>query len=180
MDLLLVSHQIKNEAYSGIYNKMILQIDATKGFRHVEFFLEILGALQTEPVTPLHHIRNAAVTFVWDTQWFQAHAHEPQAEICNQILRLRGNLTHQLICAIPNLTKLTLNWHDSEESDDSLAMRSVVLEPFDEVVLNVYGEPIDINIINHFEQQDTGPKPSGLVSAMRQELDEILTGKDFC
>jgi len=178
MELLLVSHQIKNEAYSGIYNKMMLEIDASKGFRHVEFFLTILETLKT-PFSPLHHIRNAAVTFVWDTQWYQAHSHDPQAEFCNEVLRLRANLVHQLV-TVSNLTKITINWHDSEDSGDSLAMRSLVLEPFDDILLNVHREPIDINIINHFEQQGTGHKPSGLVSAMRREFDEILTGKEFC
>jgi len=157
-----------------------MEINATRGFRHLEFFMTILDTLQNESSSPLHHIRNAAVTFVWDTQWYQAHAHEPQAETCSQVLRLRGNLVYELVCAIPNLKKLTINWHDSEDSGDALAMRSVVLEPFDEIVLNTYGEPIDINIVNHFHQQSTGQKSSVPTCAMRQELEGILMGEDFC
>ena len=158
----------------------MLEINATKGFRHVEFFETILKTLQTEPHTPLRHIRNVTVTFAWDTQWFQAHIHEVHSEICADILRLRANLACDLVRAIDNLTKLTINWHDSEDSGDALAMRNVVLEPFDEIVVNVYGEPIDVNIINHFEQQGTEHNPSTLTTSMRQELDEILDGQDFC
>lgn len=159
---------------------MTLELDATKGFRHLEFFNTILNTLWTEANTPLNHIRNAAITFVWDTQWIQSHAHEFKTELCTQILRIRANLAYQLVCAIPNLTKVTIHWHDSENSNDAILMRNVALEPFDVTPLNKYKEPVDINIINHFEQQDTEHKPSSLISAMRQELDEILAGKDFC
>ncbi|ORX91863.1 hypothetical protein BCR34DRAFT_271431 [Clohesyomyces aquaticus] len=169
LELLLTSKDLSRQAMDWYYDVAVLRIDATGSFTHTTFFEVSLGELTDAAFSPIENIRRVDVTFVWDTVWLrESDAFE---SIYQAMLRQRAEFVVGILKRAPELTNVTIHWHDSVNDDESEALKLDVLEGF-----LTFSDRANVKLEEHYLAPGEEPDSKSLAGMQRMEFQRILDG----
>jgi hypothetical protein len=166
--LLLLSKQLNIEAKSWFYDVATLKIDATASFLHFTFFELALTKLAEAPFSPMENIKNAEITFVWDSTWIRAESNGFAGAVFPVFLKSRVDFIVEILLRAPELRNVKIIWHDSAQDDGAMQVRADTLEPF---IMNINAV---IETEDHYIAPDAKPRASSRAGKQRLEFKAII------
>ncbi|KAF1913290.1 hypothetical protein BDU57DRAFT_522106 [Ampelomyces quisqualis] len=166
VELLLASKQLNQEAKNWFYDVARLRINATGSFAHTSFFEEAFSQITDATFSPMENIRKVEVMFVWDTTWIRSDQTGSVEAIFPALLRQRSDFVHQILSQAPDLTGVTIHWHDSARDDESARLMLDILAPFHTLNANV-------KIEEHYIAADAKPHKRSIAGQRRLEFQRI-------
>lgn len=167
-DLFLISKQLSVEAKKWFYDVATLHIDATASFCHFTFFELALNKIAETPFSPMENIKNAEITFVWDTTWIRAESTGFAGAVFPVFLKSRADFILEILLRAPELQKLKIIWHDSAQDDGAMQLRADTLEPF---IMNLN---VDVETEDHYIAPDAKPRASSGAGKQRLEFQALF------
>lgn len=167
VELLLASKQLNIEAKSWFYDVTVLRIEATGSFAHTSFFEEAFSQITEAAFSPMEDIRRVEITFVWDTTWLRSDQADCAAAIFPALLRQRAIFVAGILAQAPNLSEVTIHWHDSAEDEESVDLMNDVLAGFLGLDATVKVEP-------HYIAADAKPYRKSIAGKQRVEFQRII------
>lgn len=193
-ELLQLCKQVHSEAVQQFRDRCILTIDVNKGFQHFSFFNETMTKLMQEPHSPLKHIRKLRLIITWDSEWLREKCTPPDREIVEgqeyffgYYFGERMQVIRNLVEASPALQKVTIEYHDTEDTTESRAfmadrLAALQMELMDKLWMNAndFPMPVDTEFKEHFSQAGTAHARDSILALRRAEMDRFLqTGLDM-
>lgn len=167
VELLLTSKQLNTEAKSWFYDVAVLHIEATGSFAHTSFFEEAFSQITEAAFSPMGDIRKVEVTFVWDTTWLRSEQAGYANVIFPALLRQRALFVVGILAQAPNLSNVTIHWHDSVQDDESVDLMNDVLMGF-------LGLNAEVKVETHYIAPDAKPYKRSIAGRRRTEFQDIV------
>jgi hypothetical protein len=185
-ELLQLCKQIHVEAVQQHRDKCVLTINVNKGFQHMSFFTETMNTLTHAPHSPLEHIRKLRLVIVWDSEWLREKTTPPDREIeepwfFNFYFSERMQVILDVISACPELQKVFIEYHDSEDTADSRTtmadklrdLRSALDQKF-YTNADDFPAPVVVEHQENFSAPGTAHARNSVLALHRAEFDRIL------
>ncbi|KAJ4359904.1 uncharacterized protein N0V89_000461 [Didymosphaeria variabile] len=167
-NLFLISKQLNIEAKQWFYDVATLKIDATASFLHFTFFELALNKLAEAPFSPMENIKNAEITFVWDTTWIRSESGGFAGAVFPVFLKDRVDFILEILLRAPELKKVKIHWYDSAQDDGAMQLRADTLEPF---ILNLKAA---VDTEDHYIAPDAKPRAKSRAGKQRLEFKAII------
>ncbi|OAG01320.1 uncharacterized protein CC84DRAFT_186357 [Paraphaeosphaeria sporulosa] len=167
-NLFLLSKQLNIEAKTWFYDVATLTINATTSFSHFTFFELALTKLAEAPFSPMEHIKNAEIIFVWDSTWIRAEETGFAGAVFPVLLKSRVDFILEILLRAPELEKLKIIWHDSAQDDGAMQLRADTLEPF---IMNLKAV---VETEDHYIAPDAKPRASSRAGKQRLEFKTLF------
>ncbi|KAF3043636.1 hypothetical protein E8E12_002599 [Didymella heteroderae] len=167
VELFLASKQLNVEAKNWFYDVAVLHVDATGSFAHTSFFEEALSQITEATFSPMEDVRKVEVTFVWDSTWLRSDRADCAAAIFPALLRQRAIFVTSILALAPNLSEVTIHWHDSAEDEEAFDLMNDVLVGFLGLDATVKVEP-------HYIAADAMPYRNSIAGKQRVEFQRIV------
>lgn len=167
VELFLASKQLNAEAKNWFYDVSVLHIDATGSFAHTSFFEEALSQITEAAFSPMEDIRKVEITFVWDSTWLRSDRADCAAAIFPALLRQRAIFVTSILAQAPNLSEVTIHWHDSADDEEAVDLTNDVLMGFLGLDATVKVEP-------HYIAADAKPYRHSTAGKQRVEFQRIV------
>lgn len=165
VELCLTSKQLNAEAKNWFYDVAVLHIEATGSFAHTSFFEEAFSQITEAALSPIKDIRKVNVTFVWDSTWLRRADYA--AAIFPALLRQRAIFVTNILAQAPNLSAITIHWHDSAEDEETTDLMNDVLMGFLGLDATVKVEP-------HYIAAEAKPYKESIAGKQRVAFQRIV------
>lgn len=166
-ELFLASKQLNAELKNWFYDVAVLHVDATGSFGHTSFFEEALSQITEAAFSPMENIRKVEVRFVWDSTWLRSDRADCAAAIFPALLRQRAIFVTSILAQAPNLSEVTIHWHDSAEDGEAIDLMNDVLMGF-------LGLDAAVRVEPHYIAADAKPYRNSIAGKQRVEFGRIV------
>jgi hypothetical protein len=188
--LLGTCKEVNAEAIAYYRNKCVLTVDVNKGFEHISFFIETMDKLVQQIFSPLEHIRKLRLVVTWDSEWLREKSTPPDRQLEEGQMFFFGfhfaerlQVIINLLNACPELEKVTIDYHDTE---DTPASRSFMVDKLMDLHTAIAGklyrdehglmQSVDIETREHFSVAGTAHARNSPLALRRTEFDHFLLG----
>lgn len=186
--LLQTCRQINSEAIEFHRNQCVLTVDVNTGFQHMSMFVETMNQLIDASFSPLEHIRKLRLLITWDSEWLREKSTPPdrtvetdQVSIIGFFFSERLQVMINLLNACPELEKITIEYHDTEDTPESrsfMAERLADLQTAiaEKIYIGVDGFPraTELEMQEHFSSAGTAHARNSVLALRRSEFDSLL------
>ena len=187
-ELLQLCPQIKMEATQQFRDRCVLTINVNQGFQHMSFFTETLNKLIDAPYSPLEQVRKLRLVIAWDSEWLREKTTPPDREIeegqtffFTYYFGERLQVATNLVKACPELVKVTIEYHDTEDTTESRTfmadrLSELQTELASKFSINKEGFPlpVELEFKEHFSQAGTAHARNSVLALHRTEMDRFL------
>jgi hypothetical protein len=186
--LLQACRQLNTEAIEYHRNRCVLTIDVNKGFEHFSMYNETMNMLIDSTFSPLEHIRKVHLVITWDSEWLREKSTPPGGELETDQMFFFGFFFGErlqtminLLKACPELRKVTIDYHDTEDTPESRTFMVEKLMDLHATItgktwINEYGAscPVELEVHEYFSAANTVHAGNSLLALRRTEFDRFL------